>query len=205
MQGQRVLANKSSSTSPPRPCGGRIPWILARNEFMTRTRSSSSRFLVSTIHSFDNSMNPLHAPDGKNLINTPRINWTPRCILPVTSFSTNSFPEFGSDSETWNLSHPSERRTPPNSPTSRKKKQMPVKDVSIPKQSTQAARILFQSIAPHVEFRTLHQLTKQLTKMISRGLHPQLDSFDKVGKKRTLKRRLGMLFEWDNDLTKSTQ
>ncbi|KAL7520062.1 hypothetical protein ACHAWX_004812 [Stephanocyclus meneghinianus] len=206
IQGQRLLANKSSNMSSPLPCGGQIPWLLPRNDVMTQTGSSSSRFLVVATHSFDDSMEPFRAPDGKNLINTRRINWTPRYILPVGSFSTNAIPEFdGCDSETWNLSHQCETRIATNSPTSRKEKQTPVKDVSIPKQNTHAARILFQSIAPHVEFRTLHQLTKQLAKMISRGLHPQLDSLDKVGKKRTLKRRLGMLFERDNDLTKSTQ
>jgi hypothetical protein len=66
---------------------------------------------------------------------------------------------------------------------------------AIPKQSKQAARILFASIAPHVEFRTLHQLMKQLTKMLSRGQHHLIDKDDRAGKKRALKRRLGLLFD----------
>ena len=68
--------------------------------------------------------------------------------------------------------------------------------VSIPKQSSYTTRILFDSIAPHIEFRTLHQLTKQLSNLISRG-HHKLDVSDKNVMKRTIKRRLKTLFEPD--------
>ncbi len=65
---------------------------------------------------------------------------------------------------------------------------------SIPKQSSYTTRILFDSIAPHIEFRTLHQLTKQLSQLISRG-HHKLDVSDINVMKRTIKRRLDTLFE----------
>ena len=70
---------------------------------------------------------------------------------------------------------------------------------AIPKQSTRAARIVFQSIAPHVENRTLHQLTKQLAKMMSRGQNHLLDTNTRSGKKVTLKRRLDQLFDKRSD------
>ena len=68
---------------------------------------------------------------------------------------------------------------------------------SIPKQSSYTTRILFDSIAPHIEFRTLLQLTKQLSNLISRG-HHKLDVSDKNIMKRTIKRRLNTLFEPDS-------
>jgi hypothetical protein len=79
----------------------------------------------------------------------------------------------------------------------KKKKSQPSSSsnvVSIPKQSSYTTRILFDSIAPHIEFRTLHQLTKQLSLLISRG-HHKLDVSDFNVKKRTIKRRLDTLFE----------
>eukprot|EP00804_Cyclotella_cryptica_P012106 CCRYP_009819-RA/>CCRYP_009819-RA protein AED:0.07 eAED:0.05 QI:0/0/0/1/1/1/2/0/872 len=206
VQVQRVLATRASSVNTPWPCGSHIPLIVARDESTRGTWSSGPRSLVTTVHSFIDRKNPVHDPDGTNLFTTRPMHFAPSCMLRAGRFSTHALPEFDeSDSEAWNLSHHRDGRVPLKSPTSQKKKHKPTKDDAIPKQSTQAARILFQSIAPHVEFRTLHQLTKQLTKMISRGLHPQLDSLGKVGKKRTLKRRLGMLFERDDDLTKTTQ
>lgn len=77
-------------------------------------------------------------------------------------------------------------------------------NITIPKQSSHTTRILYQSIAPHVETRTLLQLTKQLTKMISLGHHPHLDTLDRGGKKRTLKRRLDMFFEDGDSSTKQS-
>ena len=71
----------------------------------------------------------------------------------------------------------------------------PENSEAIPKQSTRAAQLVFQSIAPHVETRTLHQLTKQLSKMLSRDQHRLLDINTQSGKKRTLKRRLDQLFD----------
>lgn len=64
---------------------------------------------------------------------------------------------------------------------------------NLPKQSSHTTRILFETIAPHVETRTLQHLTKQLSRIVSRG-HHKLDSQDRDGKKATLKRRLDMLF-----------
>ena len=88
----------------------------------------------------------------------------------------------------------------------KKKKSQPSNksnNVSIPKQSSYTTRILFDSIAPHIEFRTLHQLTKQLSNLISRG-HHKLDVSDINVMKRTIKRRLNTLFEQEdskNDVT----
>lgn len=79
----------------------------------------------------------------------------------------------------------------------KKKKNQPSSNsnvASIPKQSSYTTRILFDSIAPHIEFRTLHQLTKQLSLLISRG-HHKLDVSDINVMKRTIKRRLDTLFE----------
>lgn len=79
----------------------------------------------------------------------------------------------------------------------KKKKSQPssISNVAnIPKQSSYTTRILFDSIAPHIEFRTLHQLTKQLSLLISRG-HHKLDVSDINVMKRTIKRRLDTLFE----------
>ncbi len=79
----------------------------------------------------------------------------------------------------------------------KKKKSQPSSNsnvASIPKQSSYTTRILFDSIAPHIEFRTLHQLTKQLSLLISRG-HHKLDVSDINVMKRTIKRRLDTLFE----------
>ena len=68
---------------------------------------------------------------------------------------------------------------------------------SIPKQSSYTTRILFDSIAPHIEFRTLHQLTKHLSLLISRG-HHKLDVSDFNVKKRTIERRLDTIFELES-------
>jgi len=64
----------------------------------------------------------------------------------------------------------------------------------LPKQSSHTTHILFETIGPHVEQRTLQQLTKKLSRIISRG-HSKLDTEDRAGKEGTLKRRLDMLFE----------
>lgn len=69
---------------------------------------------------------------------------------------------------------------------------------NLPKQSSHTSRILFQTIAPHIEFRTLHHLTKHLSRIISRG-HHKFDTQDRDGKKRTLKRRLDTLFEIEGE------
>lgn len=64
----------------------------------------------------------------------------------------------------------------------------------IPKQSSHTTRIFFQSVAPHVETRTMIHLTKQLSRIVSRG-HHKFDTQDRAGKKATLKRRLDAMFE----------
>ena len=85
----------------------------------------------------------------------------------------------------------------------KKKGQSKSNVASIPKQSSYTTRILFDSIAPHIEFRTLHQLTKQLSQLISRG-HHKLDVSDFNVKKRTIKRRLETLFESESNSDEPT-
>lgn len=63
----------------------------------------------------------------------------------------------------------------------------------LPKQSSHISGILFGTIAPHLEQRTLSQLTKKLQQLVSRG-HHKIDTQDREGKKASLKRKLDMLF-----------
>jgi hypothetical protein len=101
-------------------------------------------------------------------------------------------PHISLDDASSQATHKSKKKRHP-----KKKKSQPSSNgnfVSIPKQSSYTTRILFDSIAPHIEFRTLHQLTKQLSLLISRG-HHKLDVSDFNVKKRTIKRRLDTLFE----------
>lgn len=65
----------------------------------------------------------------------------------------------------------------------------------LPKQSSITTRILFQIIAPHIEFRTLTQLTNRLSKI-------ELDQRDRAGKEQSLAKMLDILFEED-EKTKS--
>lgn len=60
----------------------------------------------------------------------------------------------------------------------------------LPKQSSITTRILFQIIAPHIEFRTLTQLTNRLSKI-------ELDQRDRAGKEQSLTKMLDMLFDDD--------
>ena len=125
--------------------------------------------------------------------------------VPACSFSSSPAPDFmdfeGGDSEP--LMSP-QFESDSYSPTMHHRNSAPPKpankdrsgqESTIPKQSVQAARILFQTIAPHVEFRTMHQLMKQLTKSIPRERHHLIDNNDSSAKKRALKRRLGLLFD----------
>mmetsp|Transcript_28756 Transcript_28756/g.59676 ORF Transcript_28756/g.59676 Transcript_28756/m.59676 type:complete len:929 (-) Transcript_28756:67-2853(-) len=74
---------------------------------------------------------------------------------------------------------------------------------SIPKQNIHSANILFDKIAPHLEVRSMKQLMKKLEPIISRGLNPHLDSKSKGGRKRSLKRRLHLLFEGEKSKSKA--
>jgi len=60
----------------------------------------------------------------------------------------------------------------------------------LPKQSTYTTRILFDTIAPHIELRTLDQLTKSLSRI---DLDDTED--DREGKKVALQRTLDVLFQ----------
>lgn len=62
------------------------------------------------------------------------------------------------------------------------------KGAQLPKQSSITTRILFQIIAPHVEFRTLTQLMNRLSKI-------ELDQRDRAGKVQALEKTLDILFE----------
>ena len=63
----------------------------------------------------------------------------------------------------------------------------------IPKQSSHAAKQLFQLIAPHIEQRTIHQLIRQMNKIISRT--EDLTVRTTGAKIRALQRQLDKLFE----------
>ena len=58
----------------------------------------------------------------------------------------------------------------------------------LPKQSSITTRVLFQIIAPHIEFRTLTQLTNRLSKI-------ELDQRDRDGKEQSLQKMLDFLFD----------
>ncbi|KAL7460661.1 hypothetical protein ACHAXS_001105 [Conticribra weissflogii] len=73
---------------------------------------------------------------------------------------------------------------------------------SIPKQNSHCTNLLFDKIAPHLEFRSIKQLMKKLEPIISRGLNPHLDTKSKGGRKRSLKRRLHLLFEREKSKSK---
>ena len=62
----------------------------------------------------------------------------------------------------------------------------------IPKQNSQTTKQLFQMIAPHVEKRTVHQLMRQMTKIISRT--EDLTVQTTGAKIRSLQRQLDKLF-----------
>lgn len=115
--------------------------------------------------------------------------------------SPNPQPHISLD-DTSHVPHKSKKKRPQK----KKKKGQAVSSntitASVPKQSSYTTRILFDSIAPHVEFRTLHQLTKQLSRIISRG-HHKLDASDINVKKRTIKRRLDMMFEPESKMSSS--
>ncbi len=58
----------------------------------------------------------------------------------------------------------------------------------LPKQSSVTSRILFEIVAPHIESRTLTQLTNRLSKI-------ELDKPDRAGKEQSLQKMLDFLFE----------
>ena len=196
--GRRLVAD-GTTLGRQRQCTGQNLWVLARHESINCRRSLSS---MSSLQPIGTRTSHVICHDR----NAPTIPF----MVPACRFSAHPIIEFDtSDSET--LSDSPELHSHPPShddtskPRNKKKTQNTGKDGAIPKQSTAAARILFQSIAPHIELRTLHQLTKQLTIMIARGHRPQLETLDGGGRKRTLKRRLGMLFEWDKEVISKGQ
>ena len=83
--------------------------------------------------------------------------------------------------------------TPPPPPPQKRTEVHPTGPNILPMQSTHTTRILWQSIAPHVEFRTLQELNKHLSRIISRG-HHAIDILDRDGMDSTLRRRLNMMF-----------
>jgi hypothetical protein len=123
---------------------------------------------------------------------TGHISHAPDNILEKSEFSSAPAPKlYDLLSNTSQATHNSRKKH-----HQKKKKIQPSSSnhvASIPKQSSYTTRVLFDSIAPHIEFRTLHQLIKQLSYIISRGRH-KFDVSDVNAKKHTIKSRFGMLF-----------
>ena len=148
----------------------------------------------------------LHSPQLMSTVALAHHNSFTSQTIQKAAFSSSAAPKLDlqatplSSQTLITLDDASSQATPKKSKKKRhhkKKKSQPSSSsnvVSIPKQSSYTTRILFDSIAPHIEFRTLHQLTKQLSLLISRG-HHKLDVSDFNVKKRTIKRRLDTLFE----------
>lgn len=194
--GQRLVASITISSSR-RARGENLRTLTCNETFICRLSA------VSTSAHHPNVGTPnIQAAASHVLSRRGRMGYS--SMITARNFSPQHAPDFSNfdemDSEP--LMSPQVEPNSYTSPTKRDdkphratKKSGSDEDNAIPKQSTQAARILFASIAPHVEFRTLHQLMKQLTKILSLGQHHLIDGNDRAGKKRALKRRLSLLFD----------
>lgn len=194
--GQRLIANRTIARS--RLCSGHNYVLKSRHQPSNRRRSYA--WSASSLH-----LRPTQTSVFDDNIQTDK-RGIDRCNSTIRYFSSPPVPDLnfggrddGEPFESLDQSPHFESDAPfhdNHTDRSPRPNGNPDKiDNTIPKQSSQAARILFNSIAPHIEFRTLHQMTKQITHMLSQGQHHLIDSdTDKSGKKRALKRRLGIMF-----------
>jgi hypothetical protein len=203
--GRRLVANRAVTNS--RRLRGVLSLRIPGTDKLIQKRLLTSTLPASAPHPPRAKSTNTHHNVSAILIDINRIDGRfklpVRCLSAANPILDLNFDDSDPGPLDLDLSDAFEPNHPPpsnrdNYPPRKEKKGGPDDANIIPKQSSQAARILFYSIAPHVEFRTLHQLTKQLTKMISRGQHHLFDNDNtRSGKKETLKRRLGTLFERD--------